>query len=71
MATKFISLPELAQLLGLPASWLRRAALDGKIPHLPVGRRVMFDPSAVEKALAKLDSPGEFEHGGASEGVRP
>jgi excisionase family DNA binding protein len=53
MGTKFISLPALADLTGLPESWLRRAADSGEIPFLRIGRRRMFDPTAVERVLAR------------------
>lgn len=71
MATKFISLPELAQVLGLPVTWLRRAAREGKLPHLLVGRRLMFDPAAVEQVLAQFDSLGGRRPGESTERELP
>jgi len=47
----FISLRRAAARLGLPASWLRAEALAGRVPCLCVGRRLMLNPEAVERAL--------------------
>jgi hypothetical protein len=46
-------LRSLASLLKLPAAWLRTEALAGRIPSLRVGRRLLFNPVAVEEALLK------------------
>ena len=47
----FITLHVLARRLGLPAAWLKAEALAGRIPSLKAGRRMMFEPDAVERAL--------------------
>lgn len=36
---------------GLSATWFKAEALAGRIPHFVVGRRIFFDPEAVECAL--------------------
>lgn len=50
---KFISLPELAERLGLSENWLKQSADAGEIPMLKTGTRRMFDPEAVERVLAE------------------
>lgn len=37
--------------LGVPREWLRREALDGRVPCLRAGRRLLFDPESVERVL--------------------
>jgi hypothetical protein len=52
-ATKFISLPELAERLGLSENWLKQSADAGDIPMLKAGARRMFNLEAVERVLAE------------------
>ncbi|MCG3127422.1 MAG: hypothetical protein CHACPFDD_02282 [Phycisphaerae bacterium] len=47
----FLPLHRAASRLGVPATWLRTEALAGRVPHLRVGRRLLFNPAAVEEAL--------------------
>lgn len=47
----FLPLRRAAGRLGVPANWLRREALAGRVPYLRVGRRMLFNPAAVEGAL--------------------
>lgn len=47
----FVSLSRAATALGLPAPWLREEARAGRVPHLRIGRRLLFSPSAVEESL--------------------
>ena len=54
----FIPLQRLAQRLGLPAAWLRAEAEAGRIPSLRAGRRLLFNPEAVEDALIERASEG-------------
>lgn len=54
--TSFVSLLRLVQLTGLPAEWLKAEAIAGRLPHLKIGRRLMFNPELVEQAL--LDRAG-------------
>lgn len=37
--------------LGLSMTWLKAEAVAGRIPCFRAGRRVLFDPEAVERAL--------------------
>jgi len=51
---------------GLSMAWLRREARAGRIPSFRAGRRLLFDPDAVEAALierAKTNSVDDGEEG--------
>ena len=49
------NLLETADRLDIPAKWLKEAALAGQVPCLRPGKRKMlFDPDAVERAMARL-----------------
>jgi hypothetical protein len=54
----FVRLRELARLLGLPITWLRAEAAVGRIPSILAGRRRVFDPDAVRRALAERQTGG-------------
>lgn len=47
----FLPLHRAASRLGVPSSWLRTEALAGRVPYLRVGRRLLFNPAAVEGVL--------------------
>jgi hypothetical protein len=47
----FVTAAQLSAICGLSEAWLRSEAQTGRIPHLKVGARTMFNPAAVEKAL--------------------
>ena len=51
--TNLLSVRGLADRLKLPASWLKSEAEAGRIPSLRAGRRLLFNPEAVERALLK------------------
>lgn len=51
MDRTFIPIHVLAQLTGLPEGWLRGETEAGRIPHIRVGRRLMFHFETAEKAL--------------------
>lgn len=58
-AKTFIPLNALSRRLGLPAAWIKAEAEAGRIPSLRAGRRLMFNPDAVERILierAKTDT---------------
>jgi hypothetical protein len=46
------SLSRLSGRLKLPRDWLRREALEGRLPCLKVGRKLLFNLAAVESVLA-------------------
>ncbi len=48
---KLVTVLGLAGHLKLPASWLKAQAQAGRIPSLRVGRRLLFNPDAVERVL--------------------
>jgi excisionase family DNA binding protein len=47
-----LSLSRLARRLGITQQWLRDQADAGKIPCLKAGNRYLFNPLAVQEALA-------------------
>jgi hypothetical protein len=47
----FLPLWRAAVRLGVPAAWLRAEANAGRVPCLRAGRRLLVNPSAVERAL--------------------
>lgn len=47
----FMNARELAAFLGVSPSTIARRKRDGMLPHLRIGRRVLFDPVAVRAAL--------------------
>jgi hypothetical protein len=48
-----VNLNGLSLQLRLPLRWLRAEALAGRIPCLKIGSKLLFNPEAVEKALAE------------------
>jgi hypothetical protein len=49
-----ISLPEMAERLGVPPLWLKEQAEAGRVPHLKVGRKPMFAPAIAEAAVLAM-----------------
>ncbi len=47
----FLPLRRAATRLGVPAAWLRAEARAGRVPHLRIGRRMLFNLAAVESVL--------------------
>ncbi len=47
-----IGIAELAGRLGLPISWIKAEAREGRLPHLRIGRKWLFDQDAVLRALS-------------------
>lgn len=39
---------------GIDPRWLKQQAKAGKLPHLKVGRRMLFNPVAVAEVLARM-----------------
>ncbi len=54
----YVSAIELAHELGLPLAWLKAEAKAGRIPSLQVGRRLLFNPEAVERVLLDRAAKG-------------
>jgi DNA-binding transcriptional MerR regulator len=47
-----LSLPRMARRCGVTQQWLRDYADAGKVPCLRAGNRYLFNPAAVQEALA-------------------
>ncbi len=47
-----LSLSRMARRVGVSQQWLRDQADTGKVPCLKAGNRYLFNPSAVQSALA-------------------
>lgn len=54
-----LTLPRMARRLGVTAGWLRAEAEAGGVPCLRAGKRFLFNPVAVEHALARRAANGE------------
>jgi hypothetical protein len=52
------SLAGLSARLRLPRPWLHAEAAAGRIPCLKIGRKLLFNPDGVEKALAERAASG-------------
>jgi hypothetical protein len=52
MSDTILTLPRMARRLGVTAAWLRDEADGGRVPCLPAGKRYLFEPVAVERAIA-------------------
>ena len=48
---RFTNLRRTAAQLGVPMSWLRDQAGAGLVPHLRIGRRLLFNVEICERAL--------------------
>jgi hypothetical protein len=46
-----LTLPALAEELGLPLRWLRREVSQGHLPTTEVGGRLLFDPKRIARVL--------------------
>jgi hypothetical protein len=46
-----LTLPALAEELGLPLRWLRREVSQGNLPTTDVGGRLLFDPKRIAGVL--------------------
>jgi hypothetical protein len=49
---ELLTLPRMARRLGVTQQWLRDQAEAGKVPCLKADRRLLFNPAAVQEALA-------------------
>lgn len=70
LSSRLLSSRDLARQLGVPVPWLKTEARAGRLPCLKVGRRFLFNPAAVELALADRAAgerlhPGPDANGGA------
>ena len=51
MHNKLLDVDEIAELLGVPKSWIYDRTRRGKIPHRKLGKYLRFDPEAIQKWL--------------------
>jgi hypothetical protein len=58
MVRSLVNLNGLSAHLRLPTRWLRQEARAGRLPCLRVGRKLLFDLGAVERALAERAATG-------------
>ncbi len=54
---KLLSVGELAERLGVSVTTIYTWTCRGRLPHVKVGRRVLFDPRAIEAWLAERARP--------------
>ncbi len=52
-----IGIGEAARRLGVSAHTLRTWVRDQRVPHIRLGRRVLFDPAALDRFVAKRSVP--------------
>lgn len=50
---KLLNAEQAGERLGVPKSWMLRMARENKIPHVPLGRYVRFDPADLDQWLAE------------------
>ena len=58
MDDELTNLIGLSRRLRLPTAWLKAEAMDGRIPCLRVGRRLLFNTRAVEQVLVERAAKG-------------
>jgi excisionase family DNA binding protein len=55
---RLVDAKAVAELLGVPVSWVREQTRAGAIPHVRLGRYVRFDEAAVRAWVAECSRPG-------------
>ncbi len=50
-APRYFSAPDAAKYLCLSMSWLRKATMDGRIPHAKIGVRVVYDRDDLDEFI--------------------
>lgn len=50
--TELLTIGRMARRLGITQQWLREQADAGKVPCLRAGKRILFNPVAVQETLA-------------------
>jgi excisionase family DNA binding protein len=58
MSDRLLTAAELAELLAVPASWVRESTRSGVIPHLELGRYRRYRLADVETWLDECKRPG-------------
>ena len=49
MSERLLTAQDVAERLGVPTSWVYRAARHGLIPHIVLGRYIRFDKSDIDR----------------------
>lgn len=55
---KLLTAQEVGEKLQLPASWVYREAREGRLPSVPCGRYVRFDPGDIERWVSERKEAG-------------
>jgi excisionase family DNA binding protein len=58
MSDQLVDAAAVAELLGVPTSWVREQVRAGAIPHVRLGRYVRFDLEDVHRWLGECKQPG-------------
>lgn len=58
MSERLVDAAAIADLLGVPVSWVREQTRAGAIPHVRLGRYVRFDEDLVRAWVAECSRPG-------------
>jgi hypothetical protein len=61
MAPEILTLRAMAKRLGVSVRWLREEANAGRVPSLPAGKQMLFNPLAVVESLAIAASNENLE----------
>ena len=59
MTGRLLTAVEVAALLAVPTSWVYRAAREGEIPSVTLGRYVRFAPGDIADWIASLTASGQ------------
>lgn len=54
---QYLTPAEAAELLHVSRSWIYQLTADGRIPHIKLGRRVLFEPAVLEAWVAQYRVP--------------
>jgi excisionase family DNA binding protein len=57
VTTSLLTAEEVAQLLGVPKSWVYEQSREGRIPTVRLARYRRYRPDAIEAWVAQLESP--------------
>ena len=58
MTGRLLTPAEAAEVLRVPTSWIYRAAREGRLPHLRLGRYVRLDERELERWIAEQRKGG-------------
>ena len=58
MTDRLLDAKEIAEMLGVPESWVRESARSGAMPCVRLGRYVRFDLADVERWVDDRKQPG-------------